>query len=106
MKKLVLTFAAVAIMGVCCAQPRTLQSESKKAANQAAAGNLSGAANTASKTWQNDDMPKGSTPGLYDAVANKVKEAEKQKTATTGSSSGSSSGSNTDKKKTSTPSKK
>lgn len=87
MKKLVLTFAAIAIMGVCCAQSHTLNSESTKAANQAALGNVSGAAKTASSTWQNHDISKGSTPGMFEAVEKKVKEAEqKQKQKNTSSS--------------------
>lgn len=102
MKKLLLTVALMAIMGVGFSQ--TLESESKKAENQAKSGNVSGAAKTASRTWQNHDVSRSSTPGLREAVERKVNEAQR-KSATTGSTSGNSSTSSAGKK-TSTPAKK
>ena len=95
MKKLLLTIATMAIMGGGCAQD--LVKESNKAANQAKNGEVVRASNTASKTWQNNDMPKGNTYGLDKLVERKVQEAEKQRQSATKPKNGKTS-SNTTKK--------
>lgn len=90
--------AAVMIAGsaVCNAQ---IKQNSEKAAQQAQSGNTTQAANTASKTWQNDRLEK-STPGssnLNDIVSKKADEArsaaQRESVKASGTTSSSTSGS-------------
>lgn len=78
MKKFILTLAAMAFMEIISAQSTDITKESNNAANQAKSGNVTGAANTASKTWQNNDISKSSAPGLRDAVKKEIEKAEKE----------------------------
>ena len=71
---ILLTIVMIAGCAICNAQ---IKQKSNTAANQAKEGKTSQAANTASKTWQNDRFEK-TTPGssnLHDYVSKKAEEA-------------------------------
>lgn len=74
---MILFATAMLMCGAACYAQEDIKTNSEKAANQAKQGNAAGAANTASKTWQNDGFSK-STPGssnLNDIVSKKAEEA-------------------------------